>query len=114
MPVEDLSNLPESEREAEAKRIAFDEARLPFDLHDGPLVRARLLALGRQQHVLLVTLHHIICDGWSIGIIIRDLAALYDALSKRAAMASAARSVASSRRFESRASISLRSGVPWQ
>ncbi len=78
MPVEDISNLPESEREAEAKRIAFDEARLPFDLHNGPLIRARLLHLAHHQHVLLVTLHHIICDGWSIAIIIRDLAALYD------------------------------------
>ncbi len=55
------------------------EAGTPFDLERGPLIRARLLRLAEQEHVLLVTMHHAVCDGWSIGVFRRDLAALYEA-----------------------------------
>ncbi|MGW5053661.1 non-ribosomal peptide synthase/polyketide synthase [Actinokineospora sp. NPDC004072] len=53
------------------------EAATPFDLADGPLIRARLLRLGAQEHVLAVTLHHVVTDGWSMGVLLEDLRALY-------------------------------------
>jgi arthrofactin-type cyclic lipopeptide synthetase C len=56
-----------------------EEASSPFDLTQAPLVRARLLKLGEQEHVLLVTLHHIISDGWSMGVMVREFSALYRA-----------------------------------
>ncbi|MEO1014345.1 MAG: amino acid adenylation domain-containing protein [Pseudomonadota bacterium] len=56
-----------------------DDARAPFDLVNGPLLRARLARLAPQRHVLILTCHHIICDGWSTGVLIDDLAALYNA-----------------------------------
>ncbi|WIX90410.1 non-ribosomal peptide synthetase [Amycolatopsis sp. DG1A-15b] len=59
--------------------ILAEEARTPFDLSRGPLLRARLVRLGRDDHVLVLTLHHIITDGWSTGVLIRDLGALYAA-----------------------------------
>src|SRR5215216_4643250 len=79
---EDLSSLPESERAATAKRLAKEEARLPFDLSAGPLVRARLLGLGEEEHLLLITLHHVITDGWSTGVLYSELSALYGAFSR--------------------------------
>ncbi|HSU81367.1 MAG TPA: FkbM family methyltransferase, partial [Thermoanaerobaculia bacterium] len=79
LPVIDISDLPESEREAEALRRAEAEARLPFDLGRGPLLRATLLRLGAEDHVLLVTMHHIVSDGWSVNVLMRELSALYEA-----------------------------------
>ena len=64
--------------EEEARRRAKEEAEQCFDLRRGPLVRVRLLRLAEREHWLLVTLHHIIGDGWSIGILLRELAALYE------------------------------------
>src|SRR5262245_21938380 len=61
----ELSARPEAERESEAARIAAEEAVAPFDLARGPLVRARLLRFGPDDHVLLLTMHHIVSDGWS-------------------------------------------------
>lgn len=69
----DLSNLKGAEREEEARRLAREEARRPFNLGRGPLMRTRLLQLDREDHVLLVTLHHIISDGWSVGVLFREL-----------------------------------------
>jgi len=63
---------------AEATRRAEAEAQAPFDLN-GPLVRARLLRLAREEHWLLLTLHHIVTDGWSMGVLWRELALLYEA-----------------------------------
>ncbi|HEX8845598.1 MAG TPA: amino acid adenylation domain-containing protein, partial [Pyrinomonadaceae bacterium] len=77
----DLSVLPAAEREAEARRLAAAEAREAFALSQGPLIRIKLLKLGAQEHVLLITMHHIITDGWSIGIFIREMCALYCAFS---------------------------------
>jgi amino acid adenylation domain-containing protein len=79
LPVTDLSALPEGTREAEALRLAGEEAARPFDLARPPLLRTALLRLGTGEHLLLVTLHHIVADGWSIGVLLRELAALYAA-----------------------------------
>jgi len=81
LPVTDLTDLPETEREAEALQLATQEAQRPFDLARGPLLRARLLRLGREDHVALLTMHHIVSDGWSMGILIQEIAALYEAFS---------------------------------
>src|SRR5262249_11037604 len=81
LPVLDLSLLPMSERAAEVERRITAEAQAPLDLTRGPLLRATLLRLGEAEHVLLLTLHHIIADGWSIGVLVRELAALYEAFS---------------------------------
>src|SRR5262249_31003064 len=78
LPVIDLSALPEGEREEEARRLAAEEARRPFDLAHGPLWRVTLLRLTDKEHVLLLTLHHIVFDGWSMGVLFRELGALYD------------------------------------
>src|ERR1700738_5040884 len=81
LPVIDLSQLPEGERETEARGLATEEARRTFDLAAGPLMRSSLLRLAEDEHVLLLTLHHIISDGWSQGIFTKELAALYEAFS---------------------------------
>ncbi|HEX2740525.1 MAG TPA: amino acid adenylation domain-containing protein [Rubrobacter sp.] len=81
LPVEDLSGLPQAEQEAEAKRLALEEKRRPFDLERGPLFRAGLLRLGKEEHVLLISMHHIVSDGWSMGVFWRELGALYGAFS---------------------------------
>ncbi|GCE07390.1 non-ribosomal peptide synthetase [Dictyobacter aurantiacus] len=79
LPINDLRDLPEAERTAEAYRLACEEAQRPFDIVRGPIVRARLLALGEREHVLVLAFHHIAVDAWSIVIFFRELAALYDA-----------------------------------
>jgi len=78
----DLSALAPAVREAEAQRLAQAEVETPFDLAHAPLLRAKLLRLGEQDHVLLVTLHHIVSDGWSMGIIVREFMQLYQARTK--------------------------------
>ncbi len=78
LPCDDLQNWDEKERRRLAEAHASEEARRPFDLASGPLVRARLLRLFEQEHMLLVTIHHIVADGWSIGIVTNELAAFYD------------------------------------
>jgi len=75
----DLSGLAEREREVEARLRATAEARAGFDLREGPLVRARLLRLSEREHVLLFTMHHIVSDGWSVGILTREVGELYEA-----------------------------------
>ncbi|HEX8559980.1 MAG TPA: amino acid adenylation domain-containing protein [Pyrinomonadaceae bacterium] len=81
LAVIDLRNLPEDAREAEALRLAVEEARTPFDLAEGPLLRAALMRLRDDEHVLTLTMHHIVSDGWSIGVFVRELTALYEAFS---------------------------------
>ncbi|MET3498385.1 amino acid adenylation domain-containing protein, partial [Variovorax boronicumulans] len=68
--------------QAEARRHAQEEAATAFDLSRGPLIRARLLKLAEQEHVLLVTMHHIVSDGWSMGVLINEFSALYAAFSQ--------------------------------
>ncbi|MEA2692844.1 MAG: hypothetical protein QOJ16_2231, partial [Acidobacteriota bacterium] len=79
VPTVDLSGLPALEREAETGRLAGTEARRPFDLARGPLLRATLLRLGSAEQVGLFTLHHIVGDGWSMEVLVREVAALYGA-----------------------------------
>ncbi len=75
----DLNTLPKEEREAEVRRLATHEAQQPFDLAKGPLLRTSLLQLGGIEHVLLLTMHHIVSDGWSTGILMREFVAFYEA-----------------------------------
>jgi amino acid adenylation domain-containing protein/non-ribosomal peptide synthase protein (TIGR01720 family) len=82
LQVLDLSYVPETEREQKALELIKDEAMLPFDLMRGPMVRAGLLRLGAEDFVLLLTMHHIVNDGWSQGILIREIAEIYEAYSK--------------------------------
>ena len=78
MPLVDLSNVDSSEREEEAYRIATAEARASFQLAIGPLLRLKLIRLSADDHVLVCVMHHIVCDGWSLGVFARDLSALYE------------------------------------
>ena len=80
----DLSNLSVEEAEREVARHGRAEATHPFDLARGPLLRLRLLKLGDVEHVLILNLHHIVCDGWSIGILVQELSAFYEAYSQSA------------------------------
>ncbi|HKH47952.1 MAG TPA: amino acid adenylation domain-containing protein, partial [Thermoanaerobaculia bacterium] len=82
LPLVDLSHLPEPEREAAARALAGAEGARPFDLRRGPLLRRLLVRLGARDHLLLVTLHHIVSDGWSVGILVREVAALHGAFSQ--------------------------------
>ena len=68
--------------DCELARWSAVEAAEPFDLQHGPLIRARLLQFGEQEHVLLVTMHHIVSDGWSMGVLIREFGALYEAFAR--------------------------------
>ncbi|MCP4686751.1 MAG: amino acid adenylation domain-containing protein [Desulfobacterales bacterium] len=84
LPVIDLRGLPGPEREAEARRAAARQAGRPFDLEKGPLIRAVLIRIDppdarEPEHALMLTMHHIISDGWSMEVFIRELAALYGA-----------------------------------
>ncbi|HKV06649.1 MAG TPA: condensation domain-containing protein, partial [Thermoanaerobaculia bacterium] len=81
LPRVDLEGLPPALREAETLRVARTEARLPFDLERGPLMRTALVRLSARDHALLTTTHHIVSDGWSLGIFTREMAALYAAFS---------------------------------
>ena len=78
----DLGKWGEGEREEEVKRQARAEARRGFDLSRGLLLRVKLGRLGEQEHVLLVNMHHIVSDGWSIEIMIRELTRLYEAYAR--------------------------------
>ena len=80
LPIFDLASLPAEVREEEARRLGAGEARRPYDLAQGPLVRSVLLRLGEREHVLLVGMHHIVSDGWSMGIVVRELGELYRSL----------------------------------
>ena len=78
---EDLHGLPESKMETAGHRLIQEEALHSFDLARGPLMRARLLRLAEREHLLLISLHQSICDGWSLGVLVEELTALYDAFS---------------------------------
>jgi hypothetical protein len=77
----DLRKLPLGAREAEARKLAVTEAQRPFELSHDLLLRASLFRLGEDDHLLLLTLHHIAFDGWSLGILCRELGVLYSAYS---------------------------------
>ena len=79
VPLLDLSALPEAQRDAEVGKVLAAECTEPFDLRQGPLMRIRLMRIAEDDHVLALTMHHIITDGWSMGIMTRELTALYGA-----------------------------------
>ena len=81
LPIIDLSHLPQNQREAEVQRLAFQEAQQHFNLSQSPLINAILLRLSQEENILLITFPHIIFDGWSMGVLFQELAALYEAFS---------------------------------
>ncbi|WP_369981521.1 amino acid adenylation domain-containing protein [Xanthomonas bundabergensis] len=78
----DLRGLDATAQESAVAELSLREARAPFDLAQGPLIRGRLLVLSEREHVLLVTQHHIVSDGWSIGVLVKEVGALYAAFSQ--------------------------------
>ncbi|HEV3040683.1 MAG TPA: amino acid adenylation domain-containing protein, partial [Candidatus Angelobacter sp.] len=78
IPVTELGHLPESEREAEALRMALYEARQPFDLANGPVFRVKLLRLAGEDHVLVFNMHHIVSDQWSMAVLVREVSVIYN------------------------------------
>src|SRR5215213_4763668 len=81
VPVIDMAHLPAEEREAEVQKFGLEEARRPFDLEHGPLLRAKLLRFAEDEYVAAFTLHHIVSDGWSTGVLVSEVQALYEAYS---------------------------------
>ncbi|HEU4882529.1 MAG TPA: condensation domain-containing protein, partial [Longimicrobium sp.] len=79
LAVEDCSRPAEADRETEVRRRVAEDSARPFDLATGPLFRASLLRLGEDDHVLLLSMHHIVSDEWSMGVLSRELSALYEA-----------------------------------
>jgi amino acid adenylation domain-containing protein len=79
LPLADLSDLPSAEAKAKAQWIVQDEAQGAFDLATGPLIRAKLIRLSESEHIFVLTLHHIVSDGWSMGVLVQEVAALYSA-----------------------------------
>src|SRR6185369_15908335 len=82
VPITDLSHLTLEEREAETRRQVQNELCQPFDLQCGPVLRVQLLKLAEAEHALLMTLHHVASDGWSMGVLFRELSTLYNAFSE--------------------------------
>ncbi|HZI14651.1 MAG TPA: amino acid adenylation domain-containing protein, partial [Myxococcus sp.] len=82
LPVASLEHLAPEAREAEARTLALEVVRQPLDLARGPLQRAKLLRLDASEHVLALAVHHIVSDGWSMGVMVRELGALYEAFSQ--------------------------------
>ena len=82
LTIVDLSDVSEADREAETERLAVAQAQRPFDLAHDRLWRATLFKLGPQKHAGLLTLHHIVADGWSLEILVREVAALYEAFAQ--------------------------------
>ncbi|MGB8509398.1 MAG: amino acid adenylation domain-containing protein [Pyrinomonadaceae bacterium] len=82
LEVHDLSGLPSAERERAALALASEEGRLPFDLSRPPLLRVALVRLAEAEHIAVLTMHHIVSDGWSMGVLVREVAALYTAYSR--------------------------------
>ncbi|HEX2094370.1 MAG TPA: amino acid adenylation domain-containing protein, partial [Longimicrobiaceae bacterium] len=79
VPVAELRHLTREAREAELRHLAVEEALRPFDLAAGPLLRTTLVRLGEEEWALLFTLHHIVSDGWSMGVLVREISELYAA-----------------------------------
>src|SRR6185369_15053912 len=78
-PFQDRSELPDDERDGELLRLATEDAYKPFDLSTGPLVRVALVKFAADDHGLLLTMHHIISDGWSMNVVVQEVSALYQA-----------------------------------
>jgi len=78
LPVHDLSIIDQLEREEKIHQLIIEEGQRPFDLTRGPLVRMRLLRIASQEHVLVVTMHHIVTDAWSMNVCIQEVTKLYE------------------------------------
>ena len=83
LAVTDLRAMPGTDRQRRLRQLALEEAQKPFDLAMGPLVRASLVRMDADTHVLLLTLHHIVFDGWSTEVWVREMSAFYDAFSRK-------------------------------
>jgi thioesterase domain-containing protein/acyl carrier protein len=83
VPVVDVRQFPEAQREKEAERVTLEVAKKKFDLTTSPLVRATLLRFHEEEHIILVTVHHIVADGWSIGIMAQEFGDFYQALAEQ-------------------------------
>ena len=84
LALDDLFSLPRAQKEAAARKAIQEEVLYSFDLAKGPLIRTRVLRLAAREHMLLISMHQTICDGWSLGVLVQELSALYDAFSTRA------------------------------
>ena len=84
LPVIDLREHEQEERERQAEKMSRAEAQRPFDLSMGPLLRTTLLKMGKEEHILLLVMHHIVSDEWSYSVLIREMAALYEAYTRDA------------------------------
>ena len=82
VPIVDLRHLPPKDRDKEFTRISTDDAELPFDLEEGPPFRVQVIRMADTEHVLLLTVHHIVCDQWSMRVFRRELIVLYQAFSR--------------------------------
>jgi thioesterase domain-containing protein len=80
LPMEDLRHLPSDTRRKQADAIIHEQARIQIDMEKGPLLLARAIQMADNEHILLITIHHSVCDGWSNGVVLRDFAAIYDAM----------------------------------
>ncbi len=83
IPVVDLREVQEARRHGEASRLATIEARRSFELQWGPLLRALVVRTAEEEHLVVLTIHHIVSDGWSMGVLVREIAALYPAFARR-------------------------------
>ncbi len=82
LPMDDLSNLLKSDRHSKATQIIEEEVKKPFDLSKGPLIRYRVLRLNEEEHWFIITFHHIVCDGWSIGLFTKEVVNVYNAFAQ--------------------------------
>jgi amino acid adenylation domain-containing protein len=82
LPLTDLRSLPLEERQAQQQQFMLAASQQPFNLAQAPLFRVKLLQLDTAEYMLLVTLHHIVADGWSIGVLMRELSTLYSAFAR--------------------------------
>ena len=82
LPVTDLSDLTEQDREEELRQLLSDFSAQPFDLSRDSLLRVRLVRLGEDSHAVMLVTHHIICDGWSMGVLVKEVAVIYEAFSR--------------------------------
>jgi thioesterase domain-containing protein/NRPS condensation-like uncharacterized protein len=80
LSIEDLRHMAKNERQQQASVIIRSQARIPMDLEIGPLIFAHAVRMTADEHILLITIHHSVCDGWSNGVVLRDFAAIYDGL----------------------------------
>jgi amino acid adenylation domain-containing protein len=82
LPVTDLSELSEPEREEELRQLLSGFSAQPFDLAQDSLLRVRLVRLGEDSHAVMLVTHHIVCDGWSMGVLVKEVVAIYEAFSR--------------------------------